>query len=400
MGIEAIATGNLSLLASPIVANIDSSVAQIWLPTTACQRFEEVFGLTWNEESNLYLVNETLHKTLLIRNDNITFTLSNEKSQPISTIDIVLPYASFDLTASYPLVAYTSTHYFPLRRAENESQYVLTRTFLQEAYLLVDYERSLFSISQARFPDPWDDPSIEPIYRPFNMVSFSEGSGYDVYTSAALVVRIVRLWPVVFISCVVYRLWSKSIFTWLPRKPIHLFEGQRFGISHGDFFGLLHMIQLPPPAEEDVADDSCTMYNKKGSYATQQPFRQEPQFLDAGLLKSVRSGLVRDSVDREVSAFLSELEGVLAPLISILSEDRPSTIDQLRVYVEKLTGTEWDWWPLLPYEKLLLPGFSRIRWPCVRSSGSLSVFRTSLYLIGIRRRVIEGCIDYDCRQTC
>ncbi|MCJ1318259.1 hypothetical protein MMC15_003587 [Xylographa vitiligo] len=53
VSIEAIATGDFTLLASPIVANIDSSVAQIWLPTSACQRFEEAFSLTWTEESNL-----------------------------------------------------------------------------------------------------------------------------------------------------------------------------------------------------------------------------------------------------------------------------------------------------------------------------------------------------------
>ena len=41
-------------------------------------------------------------------------------------------------------------NYSPLRRASNAQQYSLGRAFLQEAYLLVDYEQSNFSVSQAQ----------------------------------------------------------------------------------------------------------------------------------------------------------------------------------------------------------------------------------------------------------
>jgi hypothetical protein len=50
------------------------------------------------------------------------------------SVDIVLPYAAFDLEASYPLVRHP-TRYFPLKRAANDSQYTLGRAFLQEAYV-------------------------------------------------------------------------------------------------------------------------------------------------------------------------------------------------------------------------------------------------------------------------
>lgn len=59
--------------------------------------------------------------------------------------NVTLPYAAFDLTAEYPLVS-NSSRYFPLQRAANDTQYTLGRTFLQEAYLVVDYERSNFSV--------------------------------------------------------------------------------------------------------------------------------------------------------------------------------------------------------------------------------------------------------------
>src|SRR6202035_2095856 len=77
IGIQTISSGSNSLLPSGIIAMIDSTVAQIWLPPEACLRFEEVFGITWNEEFNLYLVNDTLHAKLIANNPTITLTLGD-----------------------------------------------------------------------------------------------------------------------------------------------------------------------------------------------------------------------------------------------------------------------------------------------------------------------------------
>ena len=135
VGIQDITTvgtkgGQKSLLPSGILALIDSTVSHIWLPTPACKRFEDEFGLVYDSTTELYLVNDTLHESLLSRNPNITFQLGNSISGP--SIEITLPYAAFDLQGTYPFVANT-TNYFPLRRAANDSQYVIGRTFLQEA---------------------------------------------------------------------------------------------------------------------------------------------------------------------------------------------------------------------------------------------------------------------------
>ncbi|RAL66809.1 hypothetical protein DID88_007592 [Monilinia fructigena] len=62
-------------------------------------------------------------------------------------VNITLPYAAFDWWAEYPLVQ-NATRYFPLKRASDSSQITLGRVFLQEAYLIADYERSQFSIHQ------------------------------------------------------------------------------------------------------------------------------------------------------------------------------------------------------------------------------------------------------------
>jgi hypothetical protein len=122
---------NNELLPEGIFTFIDSTVPSIWLPIAACQQFEKVFGLTWDETTELYLVNDTLHTILMNNNASFTFSLGNSnKGGPV--LNITLPYASFDLSVSYPIVANT-TRYFPIMRAANDTQYTLGRAFLQEA---------------------------------------------------------------------------------------------------------------------------------------------------------------------------------------------------------------------------------------------------------------------------
>lgn len=121
-----------ALLPSPIMTFIDSTIPYIYLPVEACQTFERVLGLVWDPTNNLYLVDERLHQNLLNANPKFTFSIGNDKNSS-PTVDIILPYASFDLVAEPPLLP-NETSYFPLRRAANDSQYTLGRTFLQEAY--------------------------------------------------------------------------------------------------------------------------------------------------------------------------------------------------------------------------------------------------------------------------
>ncbi|KAF2186166.1 acid protease [Zopfia rhizophila CBS 207.26] len=144
---------------------IDSTVAEIWLPTEVCKTFEDAFGLKYDEETNLYLVDNLLHETLRAENPNITFSLG-QKFSTNSTVDIVLPYAAFDLQAKPPYRGLQNeSSYFPIRRAANESQFVFGRTFLQEAYLVVDWERQNFSVYQSSWI--YDAPqNIIPIISP------------------------------------------------------------------------------------------------------------------------------------------------------------------------------------------------------------------------------------------
>jgi hypothetical protein len=150
------------LLPSPIYAYMDATIAEIWLPTEACKAFESEFRLVYDSTTELYLVNGTLHQKLLERNPSITFTIGTDLSDG-KTVSIELPYAAFDLTAKPPY-RYLSeeSNYFPLRRAKNETQYTIGRTFFQEAYISIDYETQKFNVSQRSW-DQKADPHIVAI---------------------------------------------------------------------------------------------------------------------------------------------------------------------------------------------------------------------------------------------
>lgn len=120
-----------TLLSSPVLTFIDSTIPYIYLPPTACEMFETNLGLTFNETMNLYLVDDALHQELLLINPQFTFKIGSDLlSTP--TIDITFPYSAFDLILGPPLLP-SNISYFPIRRAANDGQLTLGRVFLQEA---------------------------------------------------------------------------------------------------------------------------------------------------------------------------------------------------------------------------------------------------------------------------
>ena len=159
--------GNVGLLSPGAFFLIDSSVPDLWLPAITCLGFERAFGLEFDPTTSLYIVNDTVHDNLLKSNPSVTLSVGIQTLGG-PTVDISLPYAAFDLQASSPYYS-NATNYFPLRRAANESQYTLGRTFLQEAYIIVDYERSNFSVNEAHF---LDSESESIVLKKFNSLKF------------------------------------------------------------------------------------------------------------------------------------------------------------------------------------------------------------------------------------
>lgn len=186
-------TGKKNLSTTWFPAFIDSTIPYLYLPLDVCLQFEEAFGIVYDNATGLYLVNDTLHSSLLSQAANVTFTLTNVTSQAL--VDITLPYQAFDLTADWPLVK-QKTRYFPLKRAKDNSQTTLGRTFLQEAYIVADYERSNFSIYQRK----WDANAvadIQPISPPGTadtaqpQSKSASGGGGKSHISTAVIIAIV-----------------------------------------------------------------------------------------------------------------------------------------------------------------------------------------------------------------
>ena len=75
----------------------------------------------YDEDLGIYLVNDTVHESLVTKNATISFTLSNDltlgPNDTLVTIDV--PYSAFDLqlTPKYPNNTNNATYYFPIRQA-------------------------------------------------------------------------------------------------------------------------------------------------------------------------------------------------------------------------------------------------------------------------------------------
>ncbi|CZR60088.1 uncharacterized protein PAC_09983 [Phialocephala subalpina] len=142
-------TTPVTLLSIPITTYLDSTIPYMYLPLSVCSLIESTFGLTYNATTQLYTISTIQHTLLLAQNANITFTLTRPDLLG-SPITLVFPYLAFALQATWPLVD-TPTLYFPIKRANDSSQYRLGRAFFQEAYIIADYERRNFSVSQVNY---------------------------------------------------------------------------------------------------------------------------------------------------------------------------------------------------------------------------------------------------------
>lgn len=162
-------TSSNPLLTTPIITALDSTITELWLPTPVCDAFESAFNLTYNATLNLYTVPPSSYNlsTSNPLSSSLKFTLTSGSPASPSSINITLPLSAFSLHLNPPNSYFnTSGPYFPLRRAANASQFILGRTFLQEAYLIADYDRGAFSVFPAVYPDVSVDKNVVPILPP------------------------------------------------------------------------------------------------------------------------------------------------------------------------------------------------------------------------------------------
>lgn len=114
-----------------VLAFIDSTLPNLWLPLPVCDAFAQAFSLKFDELHQSYTINDTAHDTNVKKNANVIIQLGNFVTGG-KTVNITFPYASFELTSTSTTNNKT-TRYFPLRQADNQAQYTLGRAFLQEA---------------------------------------------------------------------------------------------------------------------------------------------------------------------------------------------------------------------------------------------------------------------------
>ncbi|KAK3679517.1 hypothetical protein LTR78_001078 [Recurvomyces mirabilis] len=185
--------GSTPLLSQNISVFIDSMVSQLWLPLSVCQNFESAFNLTWDDSQSLYVISQAVHKSLMAQNPTFTFRLSGHDG--VDNTSIVLPYAAFNMNATQPL-ANTTSYYFPLQRAKDDTQYTLGRVFLQEAYIIADYDRQTFSVSPLRSNSAAQ--KLVPICAPGNS-KVCGGGGISGGAIAGIVIGILAVLAIVAI---------------------------------------------------------------------------------------------------------------------------------------------------------------------------------------------------------
>ncbi|KAF2468803.1 acid protease [Lindgomyces ingoldianus] len=199
-------------------AVVDSNLPYLFLPNTICDRFKESFQLDYDSKANMYWVSESAHDYNTRQNATVSFKIGKDTNSKQFT-SIVLPYAALDLSAGFPLNGYnnnTGRRFFPMKQSST-GVFVLGRSFLQEAYLTVDYERQNFSLAPAYFSDPMPPTRIQPILStnyvapkesPSNSPSGGGGGGLAPGTVAGIVVGIV----VAFLlgALVAFLFWKKK----------------------------------------------------------------------------------------------------------------------------------------------------------------------------------------------
>ncbi|KAK3323624.1 aspartic peptidase domain-containing protein [Cercophora scortea] len=167
-----------------IEALIDSSTPYLWLPTEVCDRFAKALNLTWREDLGVYVMDGAQYRHYLA-DDSLSFTFSlssfdntDNFGKPFDVpgvVNITVPATAFAQLLRFPFKGIikfgdSAIPYFPLKRSTreiNNNQYIIGRAFLQEAYIITNYDKGKFSVHQALFPEhASSNYSLKNIERP------------------------------------------------------------------------------------------------------------------------------------------------------------------------------------------------------------------------------------------
>ncbi|KAH8725826.1 aspartic peptidase domain-containing protein, partial [Phaeosphaeriaceae sp. PMI808] len=192
--------GSASFTSGGFNAIIDSTLPYLILPKDICDKFVQKFNLDYDSTNNLYTINNTAHERNTQQNATVSFKIGYGSANSATYSTIKFPYEAFYLDASSPFTQ-NAKKYFPIRKSTN-GLHILGRTFLQEAYIYVDYERANFTVAQAFFSDPMPNEDLVSIYdttyeRPPRSSSDPEDSGLSSGTIAGIVIGIVAVFLII-----------------------------------------------------------------------------------------------------------------------------------------------------------------------------------------------------------
>jgi hypothetical protein len=193
-------------------ALIDSTTPYLWLPEDVCEQLAKNLNLTYDDNFDLYtLSNDKYNEYLNSDALSLTFSLSSidnrdDFGDPLNApgvVNISIPLKAFVGTIQYPFMGGASINYgdpavpyFTLRKAPNNETYVIGRSFLQEAYLVTQYDQRQFSVHQARFPkEPIRGAEIETIGQgansPYPAPATAKRSGLSTGAIVGIVIGVV-----------------------------------------------------------------------------------------------------------------------------------------------------------------------------------------------------------------
>lgn len=283
--------GSTPLLTNGIYAFIDSMVTSLWLPVEVCHQFEQAFNLTWNSTVEMYLLSDDVHSALVSQNPTIKLTLGPTSDIEGESATVELPYAAFDLTIRPPFVQ-AETRYFPLQRAQNSTQYTLGRVFLQEAYVIANYDRSVFSIGQAKFPTPASATRVVNITAPGTAPDEVEVESKGL-SKGALAGIVVGAGVVVILSTLAAIVWRRR-HKRLEQLQTANAEKREYE-DHGDVTGKSH-ISMDRRAELDDHDPAIYQVEAGGRDRPELPGQPGP--FEAQELQGIRKPSELDGRER------------------------------------------------------------------------------------------------------
>ena len=169
-------TQSLSTWQDSFTAIIDSSTPFLWLPGPVCDEFAKALNLTYNSTFDLYTVTDEQYQSYTANDSfSFTFTLSSldnvdDYGSPLDVsgvVNITISSQALISTLQYPYMneaiqyGQPAVPYFSLRRAEDNSTFIIGRSFLQETYLITQYDKGVYSIQQTLFSDQMELVTID-----------------------------------------------------------------------------------------------------------------------------------------------------------------------------------------------------------------------------------------------